>query len=560
MSVAAQPWWRNATIYQVYPRSFQDSNGDGIGDIRGILQRVPYLARLGIGAVWLSPVYRSPFIDGGYDISDYEDIDPLFGDLGDLDDLIDALHAHGIRLVMDLVVNHTSDQHPWFQASLDPSSAYRDWYIWRPGREDVVAADVAPGQWRGDEPNSWVSAFSGPAWSWHEPSGEYYLHLFAPGQPDLNWENTDVRQAIYSMMRRWLDRGVDGFRMDVINCISKPENLASQEPGGLENAFFGPHFHEWIQEMRREVFDAYPDRDFLTIGECPGATVDDAILTTHPERAELDMLFQFQHMGLDTAGGDKFSPRPLFLPDMKANLAHWCRGLAGQGWNALYLSNHDQPRPVSRFGSSSYREQSATAWAGMLHAHQGTPFVYQGEELAMGNFPWSSISEFDDVETLGAWRDRVTLGDGDPASVWPAIVASSRDNARTPMQWDEGEHASFSSTTPFLPVNPDYKHINAAAQVGIEGSPFEFYRRIIELRKERPILTNGDFELLHEDHPHLWWVRRRHDNQIFDAVANMSDAMLEFDIPAGEVLVSNYPQENGETSVLRPWELRWILR
>lgn len=558
-------WWKTATAYQIYPRSFQDSDGNGIGDIPGITSRIPYLKTLGIDVLWLSPVYRSPMADNGYDIADYEDVDPLFGTMDDLSHLIDTAHEAGIRIIMDLVVNHTSDQHPWFLEARDPHSAKRDWYVWRPPRHlpegATITADPQPGCWRGDEPNRWTSAFSGPAWSLDSESGEYYLHFFAPGQPDLNWENPEVRHAIHAMMRRWIDRGVDGFRMDVINCISKPADFNDQSDGGLDKAFFGPHFHEWMQEMRREVFDRYPDTVFFTVGECPGATIDQARLTTDPARRELDMVFQFEHVELDATEGDKFRPRHMPLQEMKQCLAAWTKGLAGCGWNSLYLSNHDRPRPVTRFGSPErFRHASATAWGAMLHAHQGTPFVYQGEELGMGDYPWTSIDEFDDVETKGLWRDRVVLGGEDPAEVWRGIVHASRDNARTPMQWDSSPHAGFSVGTPWLPVNPDYTWLNAQAQVGVEGSTFEFYRRMIALRKELSVLVDGDFELLLADHPRMWWVRRRLGTTVFDAVANMSDDPIAVDIPSGRVVLSNMASDTAPSlTQLSAWEVRWIV-
>lgn len=561
-------WWKTSTVYQVYPRSFMDSNGDGVGDIPGITAQVPYLHRLGVDVVWLSPVYRSPMRDNGYDISDYEAIDPLFGTMADLDALIAALHERGMKLVMDLVVNHTSSDHPWFIESRNPNSPKRDWYVWRSRRTEVTPnEDAAPGQWRGDEPNHWRSAFSGPTWTWDPSSGEYYLHLFTPQQPDLNWENADMRSEVYAMMRRWLERGVDGFRMDVVNLISKPENLYDDEPGGLDKAMFGPRFHDYIQEMRREVFDRFPDRVFFTVGETPGASPADAIMTSAPERGELDMVFQFEHMGLDSADGNKFHAKRLHLPDMKENLARWTRELCGRGWNSLYLSNHDQPRPVSRYGNDTqWRHRSATAWSGMLHAHQGTPFVYQGEELGMGNFPWADLSQFNDVETINYWREAVEFGGADPEVEWRGVTLMSRDNARTPMQWSAD--GGFTSGTPWLPVNPDCAVVNAKAQVGVEGSTFEFFRQMIALRKELPVLIQGGFELLAGEHPCLWWVRRTMDidgqSVVLDAVANMSDTALAADqfpcaLPQGRVVLSNLDEEPAADH-LEPWEIRWVLR
>ncbi len=387
--------WRQWVVYQVYPRSFADSNGDGVGDLRGVLAHLDHLRRLGVDVVWLSPVYRSPMDDNGYDISDYRDVDPLFGTLADLDELIKELHARGMRLVMDLVVNHTSDEHPWFAESRSSrDNPRRDWYWWRDARPGLT-----PGT-PGAEPANWESIFSGPAWTWDEHTGQYYLHIFSRKQPDLNWENPDVPQAIYAMMRWWLDRGVDGFRMDVINMISKDTSLpdAVPRPGsmyGRGDQYFscGPRNHEFLQEMYREVFAGRNTgaAHVLTVGEMPGVTIPQAILFTEPGRHELDMVFQFEHVQLDI-GADKFHPRPLRLPDLKASLAAWQAGLAGRGWNSLYWGNHDQPRAVSRFGDDGvHRVASATTLATVLHLHQGTPYVYQGDELGMANAPFAAI-------------------------------------------------------------------------------------------------------------------------------------------------------------------------
>ncbi|WP_165214791.1 alpha-glucosidase [Schaalia sp. ZJ1691] len=555
-------WWKHSTVYQVYPRSFQDSNGDGIGDIPGVTQRVPYLHSLGVDIVWLSPVYRSPMVDNGYDISDYDDIDPQFGSLADLDELITTLHDHGMKLVMDLVVNHTSDQHPWFRESRDPHSPKHDWYFWRDPRPGVVADENAdPLLPRGDEPSEWSAVFSGPAWTWDREVGQYYLHFFTREQPDLNWDNPEVREAIYQMMRRWLDRGVDGFRMDVISMISKPADLYTDDPHGISASTFGPHFHDYLQEMRREVFDRYPDRQFFTVGETAGATPEIASLISDPQRRELDMIFQFEHMLLDATNGDKFRPRPLALVDMKANLARWSAGLHGRGWNSLYLSNHDQPRPVSRYGDPvRYRHRSATAWSGMLHAHPGTPFVYQGEELGMGNYPWTSLDEFNDVEVFNTWRSRVIDRGEDPDVVFDALRYITRDNARTPMQWDATVHAGFTQGTPWLAVNPDHVDVNAYAQVGVEGSTFEFFRQMISLRHRLDVLVTGSFELLEADDPTLWWIRRTSPASTLEALANMSGTERSVEIPNGTVVLSNVPERERAPHVLAPWEIRWIIR
>lgn len=495
-------WWKNSTVYQIYPRSFADSNGDGIGDLQGIISKADHLAALGVDVVWLSPIYRSPQDDNGYDISDYQDIDPMFGTLNDFDELLEALHSRGIRLVMDLVVNHSSDEHAWFTESRSSrTNPKRDWYIWRDARP---VDGLQPGE-RGTEPNNWDSAFSGPGWEWDAATEQFYLHMFSRKQPDLNWENPDVRDAVYSMMRWWLDRGVDGFRMDVINLISKPEGLPDGPPtvDGLGSAFAmvmsGPRYHEYMQEMHREVFARYP-KTFLTVGECPGITSEDALLTTDPARAELDMVFQFEHVGLEHQGHKFNTARPLGLWELAGNLARWDREVGERGWNSLYLENHDQPRSVSRWGDDApeWRERSAKALAGMLHAHRGTPYVYQGQELGQINFPWATREDFRDIEVLNYVREAEAAGRGEFADMLAGISAMSRDNARTPVQWnaDVDGGAGFTNGTPWIAVNPSASEINAEAQVGERGSVFEFYRALIALRKSEPLLVNGSFELL----------------------------------------------------------------
>jgi oligo-1,6-glucosidase len=409
---ADEPWWRSAVVYQIYPRSFADSDGDGIGDLRGIIDRIDHLARLGVDVLWLSPIYPSPQDDAGYDISDYEDVDSTFGTLADLDELIAAVHVRGMRLVMDLVVNHTSDEHPWFvESRSSPDSPKRDWYWWRPPRRGMQ-----PGQ-PGAEPTNWQSFFSGPAWELDEASGEYYLHLFARKQPDLNWENPQVRDAVYAMMRRWLDRGVDGFRMDVINFISKevaPDGTLPDGPvldggpyGDGSAAFIcGPRIHEFLAEMHREV-RAGSEEALLMVGEMPGVTVGDAVLFTDPARAEVDMVFQFEHVGLDQGDG-KWDVHALRLGDLKASFGRWQAGLSDVGWNSLYWNNHDQPRVVSRFGDDGeHRVRAAKMLATVLHLHRGTPYIYQGEELGMTNAAFARIEDFRDIESLNHYRSAV---------------------------------------------------------------------------------------------------------------------------------------------------------
>lgn len=456
-------WFQSAVVYQIYPRSFADSDGDGIGDLQGIVGRLDYLAALGVDVVWLSPFYPSPQDDNGYDISDYQDIDPVFGTLADFDELVDGLHRRGMKLVADLVVNHTSDEHPWFR---DP--AKRDWYWWRK-----------------TPPNDWRSFFSGPAWELDPDTGEYYLHLFSRKQPDLNWENPAVREAIYSMMRWWLDRGVDGFRMDVINLISKD----------LENGvyFNGPRMHEFLQEMHREVFAGRSG--LLSVGEMPGVSVEQARLYTDPARQEVDMVFQFEHVQLDQEPHSKWALKPFALRALKDTFGRWQTGLADVGWNSLYWDNHDQPRAVSRFGDDgAHRVVAAKMLATVLHLHRGTPYVYQGEELGMTNAPFNTIDDFRDIESLNHYAEAVAEG-ASPDDVLRALRTMGRDNARTPMQWTAGRHAGFTSGEPWIPVNPNHVEINAEAAVADPDSVFHHYRRLIELRHSLPVIAHGDFTM-----------------------------------------------------------------
>src|SRR6478735_2197710 len=510
----ADDWFQRAVVYQIYPRSFADSNGDGIGDLRGIIGRLDYLQRLGVDVVWLSPIYTSPQDDNGYDISDYRDVDPLFGTLEELRELTDGLHARGMKLVMDLVVNHTSDEHPWFvESRSSKENPKRDWYWWRPPRD--VGAAPSPRR-TAAEPTNWGSAFSGPAWEFDQTTGEYYLHIFSKKQPDLNWENPEVRAAVYEMMNWWLDRGVDGFRMDVINFISKDTSLpdgpvADGKLFGDGSPFYidGPRMHEFLQEMHREVF-ANRTGELLTVGEMPGVTVDDAILYTDPARAEVDMVFQFEHVALDQEDGDKWRPKKLLLTELKQTLGRWQEGLAETGWNSLYWGNHDQARAVSRFGDDSprYRELSAKMLAGVLHLHRGTPYVYQGEELGMTNMTFGAISDFRDIEVLNHHREATThLGHTD-AEVLAALAPLNRDNARTPVQWDATRHAGFTTGAPWIAVNPNANHINAAAQVDDPDSVYTFYRKVIALRHAEPVVSHGNFTMLLPDDPHVYAFTR----------------------------------------------------
>ncbi len=548
----AEAWWQRAVVYQVYPRSFADSDGDGIGDLPGILQHLDHLTELGVDVVWLSPVYPSPQDDNGYDISDYQDVEPVFGTLADLDRLIAELHARGMRLVMDLVVNHTSDDHPWFIASRsskdDPK---RDWYWWRPARD-------------GREPTNWRSFFSGSTWELDPATGEYYLHLFSRRQPDLDWENPEVRAAVHAMMRWWLDRGVDGFRMDVINMISKDPALPDgvvRDGGtlgdGSPHYLGGPRLHEFLQEMHREVFAGRPDR-LLTVGEMPGVTVEQARRHTDPARAEVDMVFQFEHVQVDQGDG-KWDVRPFDLVALKRTLGRWQEALADVGWNSLYWNNHDQPRVVSRFGDDGeHRTASAKMLATVLHLHRGTPYVYQGEELAMANVPFAGIEDFRDIESLNHWAATVGAGRATPEQVLPALRARSRDNARTPMQWDDGPHAGFTTGTPWIGVHPDHVRVNARAARADPDSVFHHYRRLIALRHEEAVVALGDFRMLLPEDPRVYAFTRRLDDVELLVMGNFSPDVVIPDVPdaqawaAAEVLVGT----PADGLALGPWEGR----
>jgi oligo-1,6-glucosidase len=557
-------WWKSAVVYQIYPRSFADSNGDGMGDLPGIITRLDYLSKLGVDVIWLSPVYRSPMDDNGYDISDYQNVDPLFGTLDELDEVIAAVHERGMKIVMDLVVNHTSDEHPWFVESRDPESPKRNWYWWRPARKGSE-----PGT-DGAEPTNWGSAFSGSAWAYDERSGEYYLHMFSRKQPDLNWENPEVRQAIYAMMRWWVDRGVDGFRMDVINLISKPAELVDGGPPAGQRYFSsfaavanGHRLDEFLAEMNAEV-----DLDrlnLLTVGEMPGSTLQTARQATDPDRHELNMVFTFEHVSLDqVAGGSKWDLRDLPLPVLKGNLAAWQDGLAEVGWNSLYWDNHDQPRAVSRFGDDRppFRVASAKTLATVLHLHRGTPYIYQGEEVGMTNTYFSDIGQYTDVESINYHADALSLG-MEAETVMLSLATKSRDNARTPMQWDDSTHAGFSSGIPWLPVNPNYVTINAADAIADPDSVYAHYAALIALRHSEPVVVEGRFELLLPDHRQLWAFTRTLDERRLLVLANFSSDPASVpadglpDLAGAEVLIATHTSR--EMGSLQPWESR-ILR
>ncbi|MEK5324306.1 glycoside hydrolase family 13 protein [Aeribacillus sp. FSL M8-0254] len=551
-------WWKEAVVYQIYPRSFYDSNGDGIGDIRGIIAKLDYLKELGVDVVWLSPVYKSPNDDNGYDISDYREIMDEFGTMEDWEEMLEEMHKRGIKLVMDLVVNHTSDEHPWFiESRKSKDNPYRDYYIWRPGKD-------------GKEPNNWESIFSGSAWEYDETTEEYYLHLFSKKQPDLNWENPKVRREVYDIMKFWLDKGVDGFRMDVINMISKTPGLPDGEPqegkkyvSGSKYFMNGPRVHEFLQEMNREVLSKY---DIMTVGETPGVTPKEGILYTDPSRHELNMVFQFEHVGLDSGPGGKWDIRPWSLADLKKTMTKWQKELEGKGWNSLYLNNHDQPRAVSRFGDDGkYRVESAKMLATFLHMMQGTPYIYQGEEIGMTNVRFPSIEYYRDIETLNMYKERVEEYGEDPQKVMEKIYYKGRDNARTPMQWDDSENAGFTTGTPWIPVNPNYKEINVKEALADPNSVFHYYKKLIQLRKQHDIIVYGTYDLILEDDPYIYAYTRTLGNEKLIVITNFSEKTPVFRLPdditykTKELLISNYDVDETEELKeirLRPWEAR----
>lgn len=549
-------WWKEAVVYQIYPRSFMDANGDGIGDLQGIISKLDYLQELGVSVIWLSPVYKSPNDDNGYDISDYQGIMDEFGTMADWEALLAGLHKRGIKLIMDLVVNHTSDEHAWFvESRKSKDNPYRDYYIWREGKD-------------GCEPNNWESCFSGSAWEYDEATGEYFLHLFSKKQPDLNWENEKLRDEIYKMMTWWLDKGIDGFRMDVINFISKVPNLPDAEivhpdrpfQGGHKYFMNGPRIHEFLHEMHERVLSKY---DIMTVGEMPGVDADEAALYTGEARGEVNMVFQFEHMDIDSGPRGKWDIKPFALTDFKELMSKWQTGLNGRGWNSLYLNNHDQPRMVSRFGhDGEYRVESAKMLATLLHTMQGTPYIYQGEELGMTNVRFDSIDDYRDIETLNMYRAEVIEGGADPEQVMRAIHIKGRDNARTPMQWDASANAGFSTGTPWLAVNPNYTEINAKAALADPNSVFHYYKRLIALRKEQPILVYGDYRLLLEDSEQIYAYVREFEGRRLLTVLNFTAETVRCELPseaaalAKELLISNYEPMDRDPNdlVLRPYE------
>lgn len=546
-------WWKESVVYQIYPRSFCDSNGDGIGDLNGITGKLDYLKELGIDVIWLSPVYKSPNDDNGYDISDYQAIMDEFGTMEDFDRMLATAHEKGIKIMMDLVVNHTSDEHKWFiESRKSTDNPYRDYYIWRPAKED------------GSLPNNWGSCFSGPAWEYDKTTDMYFLHLFSKKQPDLNWDNPAVRQDVFDMMNWWLKKGVDGFRMDVISLISKEPGLPDKEPGINGYATFnvsanGPHVHEYLQEMRQKALN---NADTITVGECSGVTLEEAKKYARSDEKELNMVFQFEHMDVDSdEKAGKWTTRKMDLRNLKKILTRWQKGLQDIAWNSLYWENHDQPRSVSRFGNDSdeYREISAKMLATCIHMMQGTPYVYQGEELGMTNCPFNTLDNFRDLESINAFHELTEQGKMTEEDMMAAIGYKGRDNARTPMQWDDSAYAGFSTANPWIMVNPNYTKINAKDQVNREDSVFKYYQKLIKLRHESELIVYGTYDLILDDDKDIYaYIRTLGDEKLI-IYCNFSENTREVELPEeftnGKVLISNYIDAKVNHKItLRPYE------
>lgn len=550
-------WWKEAVVYQIYPRSFMDSNGDGIGDLKGITSKLDYLKYLGIDVIWLSPVYQSPNDDNGYDISDYQAIMEEFGTMEDFDEMLEQAHQRDIRIVMDLVVNHTSDEHEWFvESRKSKDNAYRDYYIWRKGKDEKTP------------PNNWGSVFGGPAWEYDEATSMYYLHLFSKKQPDLNWDNPEVRERVFDMMTWWCDKGIDGFRMDVISMISKTKELPDGEVHGLYGDYspycvHGPNVHKYLKEMNEKVLSNY---DIMTVGETAGVTTEDAKRYAGEDAHELNMVFQFEHVeGYGKYGKWTDEKRP--LKTLREILSHWQTELYGKAWNSLFWDNHDQPRAVSQFGDDrpQYREASAKMLATCLHMMQGTPYIYQGEELGMTNFPFQSPKDFHDIDSINAYEEWCASGLVAHEDFWPCIAAKSRDNARTPMQWEDTEQAGFTTGTPWMPVNPNYKEINAKAETADPNSVFHYYKKLIALRKQNPIMVYGKYELLLEDSEELYAYTRTLEGERLLVVCNFTAHEVSFALPeefaGASCLISNMENEYGKGEiVLKAYEAFALLK
>ena len=544
-------WWKESVIYQIYPRSFMDSNGDGIGDLKGITSRLDYLKELGIDVIWLSPVYQSPNDDNGYDISDYQAIMEEFGTMEDFDEMLAEAHKRGIRIVMDLVVNHTSDEHRWFvESRKKEDNPYRDYYIWREGKDG------------NQPPNNWGGSFGGSAWQYDEERGMYYLHLFSKKQPDLNWDNPAVRKEVFDMMTWWCEKGIDGFRMDVISMISKTKEMPDGEVHDLYGdpgpyCVNGPNIHTYLREMNEKVLSRY---DLITVGETPGVTPELAKLYAGEDTHELNMVFQFDHVGGNGKYG-KWTDEKVSLTFLKGILSKWQTELYGTAWNSLYWDNHDQPRAVSRFGNDSpkYREASAKMLATCLHMMQGTPYIYQGEELGMTNYPFQTPADFRDIESINAYKEWCESGIVSHELFWPCITNISRDNARTPVQWDDSENAGFTTGTPWIQVNPNYKEINAKAEVADPNSVFHYYRKLIALRKKYPVVVYGKYELLLPEDEELFVYTRTCEDEKLLVVCSFTEQERTIELPeefiGAECIISNMDNSYEQKEVtLKPYE------
>ena len=548
-------WWKDSVVYQIYPRSFKDSNGDGFGDLQGVIEKLDYLKELGIDVIWLSPVFDSPQDDNGYDIRDYRSIYAGFGSNEDMEELINKAHDRDIKIVLDLVVNHTSDEHAWFvESRKSKDNEYSDYYIWKDPKED------------GSEPNNWGSSFCGSAWEYCEERGQYYLHFYSKKQPDLNWENPQVRQEVYDLMKFWMEKGADGWRMDVIASISKDQNYPDYPEEDGRKYYTGkyhsngPRLHEFIHEMNQEILSKY---DCMTVGEAPGSTPEVARLFTDPAREELNMIFTFEHMNIDRIPGSvnrKWALKPFDLRDLKRVMSEWQTKLYGRGWNALYFENHDQPRVISRWGNDTvYREKCAKAYATILHGMQGTPYIYQGEEIGMTNVHFD-LDEYEDIEVRNAYKELVLNGktiseDDFKKAVWN----KSRDNARTPMQWDESDNAGFTTGKPWFRVSDRYKEINVKQALADKDSIFYYYKKLIELRHKESLLTEGNYQLLLPEDEKIFAYLRNTENETWLIAANMSedtvltDELKTFVNEKQDIIIGNYDRVNLDEA-LRPYE------
>ena len=539
-------WWKKSVVYQIYVKSFQDSNNDGIGDLQGIVSRLDYLEKLGVDVLWLTPIYKSPNDDNGYDISDYYQIQPEFGTMEDFEELLEKAHEKQIKIILDVVFNHTSDEHHWFKESQSSKeNPYRDYYIWKEPKE-------------GDVPNNWTSCFQGSAWEFDENTKEYYLHLFSKKQPDLNWQNPKVRQECYDIMNYWVDKGVDGFRLDVINVISKDESqyYVDSSIKGHKVCANGPHVHEYIQEMNQKVFSR---KELLTVGETPAVTIEDGKKYAPLDNSELSMIFQFELMDVDGGETNKWSDQRFILKDLKQIMSRWQEGMYQKAWNSLFWNNHDQPRCVSRFGDTStalYHEKSAKMLAICLHMMQGTPYIYQGEELGMTNVPFKSLNDYRDIETYNSYKQLVEIEKKvTHEDMLRYMLKSSRDHARTPMQWNKGKNAGFSNQTPWIMVNPNYLTINAEDEINNSNSIFYTYQKLIQLRKTYEIIILGKYELIMKDDENIFAYKRFYKDEEMIVYCNFSNQEVGYDpsiLNDEKILIKNY--EKHQKGTLKPYE------